>query len=958
MSDNWQPENTSDFGYGTPRSGNLVREYHRQSQQLGPQQNQPQWYQGQQSAPPPVFQNQYSPIAQPYGQPQQQGPNARLQQASPVLQQQQEHAHWSANAMQRVRQWSGKMVAQRYGQPEPPMVLRHAPQTRLPVTPMPPKMKRWKRSRTIRVAMQMRHRRSRWYSKSPGGGRLAIGLLIAFVLLLVIITSSSSAYAYGYYQSQLPRVQGLANQHVEQTTRMYDRNGVLLGDLFNPDGVGRRIPVQYKDIPKVMQDAMIAAEDKTFWTNSGVDPQGILRAGTAFLQHNSVQGGGSTLTQQLVKNMTKDDDLTLNRKLPEAALAIGLTQQYPKWKIMEMYFNVSPFGTLDLGVEAAVEEYFQLPLVCDPKNFKCIPGITRLEYDKNGKLNPILGLARASLLAGMPQSPVSYDPTNGKNARQLALIRQDEVLQNMLSIGMSVDGHPITGAMVQQAESLTSKMVFKRYTHNLKAPKYFEWVQNQLALKLGHGDAAAGLIMLFTGGFNIRTTIDLNLEDYVERAVDRHLNQPEFQPFPYPSHYAVLSRDNNVHNASVVVMNAKTGEVLAMNGGVDADSGENNIATDSYRSPGSTWKPIVYATAFEMGWYPGMVLPDVKTYIPNGGGANVNNAYLPPDYGGTFAGGNNTIRLATANSRNVPAVKAIEFAGVDNVINTARRFGITGLDEDVVKSNHRKLDPTHCKSVSECVGPALGLGASGVPLIQMTDAYQVFANQGLHVPTQSILDIWDNYGHNLYHYDTAHPPAVRVLSAQIAYMMTSILSDEPARHAEFLDDHVLSFNDWDPTYQVHQVAAKTGTTDHFVDNWTMGYTPNVVVGVWSGNSNNSSLINSVGITGAAPIWHSIIERVSGRTCDPNAPDFDGIACGSFNPALYNFTQGTFDVPTGIHQASTSSVDGLKGGGNYDWMLDGEDPTAYGIASAFPTPIDKNNGGNGGKHGGGNGKPTH
>jgi len=939
MSNNWRPENNSDASYGAPRSGNLLHDKHGQGQQAGTQQNQPPPRRYQERQPvPPVVQNQYSPVAQSYGQ---QGQNARIQQTPPVSQNQQGQQRWATNAMQRVRQWSGKMAAQRYGQPEPPMVLRHPPQTQLPVPPRLPKVKRWKRSRTIRVAMQMRHRRYRWQSK---GGRVGIGVLIAFLLLLFITTTSTSAYAYGYYQSQLPRVQGLANQHVEQTTRMYDRNGVLLGDLFDPNGVGRRTPVQYADIPKIMQDAMIAAEDKTFWTNSGVDPQGIVRAGTAYFQHNSVQGGGSTLTQQLIKNMTGDTNQTLNRKLPEAALAIGLTQQYPKWKIMEMYFNVSPFGTLDLGVEAAAEEYFGLQRICNLTNFKCTPGIAKLEYDKNGKIDPVLGLARASLLAGMPQSPVSYDPTNGKNARQLALIRQVEVLHNMLAIGISIDGHPITEAMVQQAENLTSKMVFKRFTQNIKAPKYFEWVKQQLALKLGNGDENAGLVMLFTGGFNIRTTIDLNLEEYVEKAIDRHINQLEYQPFP-SGHYAILSRDNNLHNASAVVMNAKTGEVLAMNGGVDADSGDNNIATDSYRSPGSTWKPLVYATAFEMGWYPGMVLPDVKTYIPNGGGADVNNAYLPPDYGGNFVGGNNTIRLATANSRNVPAVKAIEFAGIENVINTARRFGITGLDEDVVKSNHRKVDPTHCKSVSECAGPALGLGASGVPLIQMTDAYQVFANQGLHVPTQSILDIWDNYGHNLYHYDTAHPPAVRVLSAQIAYMMTSILSDEPARAAEFLNDHVLSFNDWDPTYQVHQVAAKTGTTDNFVDNWTMGYTPNVVVGVWSGNADNSSLVQSVGITGAAPIWHSIIERVSGKTCDPNDPNFDGVPCGAFNPALYNFTQGAFTVPPGIHQSSTSSFDGLKGGGNYDWMLDGEDPTTYGVASAAPI------------NGGGN-KPTH
>ncbi len=983
MSNNWRPDNTPGFEKEPPpRTGSLLRDFQRQAQQAGqgqsPQNQPPPRYQEQTA--PPLVQNQFSPVAQtnrqaPQPNPQtpflqqnhqnnqrQLNPQSQQGQLNPQSQQGQLNPlgqqGWGANAMLRVRQWSGKMAtmhAQPYGQPEPPMVSRsrsynpYASQTPLPATPTPQR-RQWKRSRTLRVTTQMRRRRDRWSSR---GARIGTGILIAVLALLIVITSSTSAYAYSYYQSQLPNVQGLANQHVEQISRMYDRNGLLLGDLYDPNGSGRRTPVQYKDIPRIMQDAMTAAEDKNFWTNSGVDPLAIIRTAGSNLSHQGIQGGASTLTQQLVKNLTHDAQQTTDRKLTEAALAIGLTQQYAKWKIMEMYFNVSPFGTLDLGVEAATEEYFHLDRTCNAAFTVCTPGIAKLELDANGKANPTLGLARAAFLAGMPQSPVSYDPTNGKNSLRRALIRQDEVLHNMLTDGMSIDGLPITEAMIQQAETLTAKMTFQRYKQNIRAPKFFQWVTGQIATKLGHGDTRVGLIELFTGGFNIRTTIDLNLEDYVEKAIDRHINQAEYQPFPF-GHYAILSRDNNLHNASAVVMNAKTGEVLAMNGGVEADSGDNNIAVDSYRSPGSTFKPLVYATAFSMGWYPGMVVPDVKTYIPNGGGSDVANAYVPPDYGNVYLGGNNTVRLATANSRNVPAVRAIMYTGVQNVINTARRFGITAIDEDMTIYNRTHKDK--CATIVQCTGPALSLGSSGVPLIQMTDAYQVFANQGAHVATQSILDIWDNYGHSLYHYDAAHPHAVQVISPQVAYMMTSVLADEPARAAEFLGDHVLSFNDWDPTYQVHQVAAKTGTTDRFVDNWTMGYTPDVVVGIWAGNSDNSSLVSSVGITGAAPIWHSIIERVSGRVCDPNAPDYDGVPCGTFNPAQYNFTQGVFTVPPGIHKAMTSATDGLKGNGNTDWMLDGEDPTTPGIATAAPvTPVTPG-GGTGGTPGTGGGTP--
>jgi membrane peptidoglycan carboxypeptidase len=922
MSNNWRPVNNSGQGSeAPPRSGNLLRDYNQSQQHQPPMRVQEQR---------PVYQNQYSPV-----QNNNQVREQYVPQTPPSFQAQPQQ--WAANAMQMMRRWSGKMAAQHaqhYGQPEPPMVLRHPPQTPLPVTAQ--RAQRWKRSRTIRIAMQMRHRRDRWHLHGPNGGRIGIGILIAVLALVIIITSSTSAYAYSYYQSQLPHVQSLANQHVEQITRIYDRNGVPLGDLFDPNGAGRRTVIQYKDLPQVMKDAMIAAEDKTFWTNSGVDPLAIIRTATGNIQAQGVQGGASTLTQQLIKNLTHDTQQTADRKLTEAALAIGLTQQYPKWKIMEMYFNVSPFGTLDLGVEAAAEEYFHLERTCD-MTFHCTPGISKLEYDQNGKLKPILGLARAALLAGMPQSPVSYDPTNGKDARNRALIRQNEVLHNMLNAGMSVDGQPITEAMIQQAEALTAKMTFTRYQQNIKAPHFFNWVAQQLAVKLGHGDENAGILALYSGGFNIRTTIDTNLEDYVEKAVDRHLNQPEYQPFQ--GHYAIISRDNNVHNSAVVVMNAQTGEILAMDGSADYNAtadktidGQFNAATDALRSPGSTWKPIVYATAFEMGMYPGIVLPDFKTYFSKNGDSNIadtGNMYVPPDYGNGYSNTNSSIRVATANSRNVPAVKAAEFAGIDNVANTARRFGVTDLDKDIANFDaNPQENPTHIHhtKVSQITGLASGLGSEGVSLLQMTGAYQVFANQGVRVPPQGILDIWDNYGHQLYHYDTANPPAIRVISPQIAYLMTSVLADEPSRAPEFGNDHVLSFNDWDPTYQVHQVAAKTGTTDQFVDNWTMGYTSKVVVGVWSGNSDNSPLIDSIGITGAAPIWHSVMERVSGKPCDPTSPTFDNVPCGAFNAAQYNFIPGAFPVPTGVHQAMTSSATGLKGGGTIDWMLDGEDPT--------------------------------
>ncbi len=907
------------------RTSGLMRDYpHKQE---GPQQYSPS------PMLPPQGQPPYSPMP-----PQQGGPR--------------EQQSWVANTMQMVRRWSGRMSAVSGNVEQQPLVL-YRPSNPL----LPAKSKPWKRSRAVRISMQMRHRRARWQQNRPKQKKIWIGVLIAFCFLLVVLASSGGFSAYAYYQSQLPHVQGLANSQIDQISRIYDRHNNLLYDEYD-NAKGRRILIHYDDIPQVMQDAMIAAEDHTFWDNSGVDPQAIVRAAGQYIGSSSVQSGGSTITQQLIKNLTHNDQVSLNRKLPEAALAIGLTQQYPKTKILEMYLNVSPFGSQDLGVEAAAEEYFHLSPQCD-QDFHCTPGIHFLDIGNKGKHNPLLALARASLLAGMPQNPVIFDPTlhqKTSDGQYYYLVRQDQVLHQMLGLGMKVDGlGAITEDVISQAEALTAKMVFERYAHTYRCcPHFVEWVVTQVETALGGGDPTLGVQLFLNGGFNIRTTIDPDLEAYVESAVQRHLTKPEYQVFPYGVYATLNSSEYNVNDAAVVVMNAKTGEVLAMDGSSDFNNtkdpkiaGYFNAATAA-RQPGSSFKPIVYATAFQMGWYPGIVLPDVKTYFPKGGPQTdpENNTYHPSDYGGVghYNMLRSPIRQAIANSFNVPAVKTLKFAGIENVVNMARRLGITAID-DFINKNCDSTNPDPYQKVVQCIGPSLALGTIEIPLIQMVGAYQVFANQGSRIPPQGVLDIWDNYGHHLYHYDPAHPHGIQVISQQLAYLVTSILSDEPARAYEFAGDHDLSFYDWDPTYQVHQVAAKTGTTDDFKDNWTIGYTPDVVVGVWAGNANNESFgQNVVGITGAAPIWHSVIERVDGR-CNV---EVDDVPCGKYQSL---FRQGTFTVPSGIHQGCVSFINGLAvpGGGqgntrggdcNYDWLIDGEDPLQTGLGvqnKPGPTP---------------------
>jgi membrane peptidoglycan carboxypeptidase len=972
MNNNWNQQPMPDQPAGNnnpPRSG-LLRDYRQQQAD----QNSPSAQSlMQRPYAPPAQPYQESPVGTPFNNagPQysagpvspppanrsqgllQRGPSghlplAQLPQPMPPAQPQ----NWFASQVERVRSWSGKMAsvyANKYEPAAPPMAL-YRPSAPL-VDEAQPAKRPWRRSHALRLTMQRRHRRRT--SKLRGGitpMRIGSAIVIAILLLIVVVASSGSAYAFSYYQRELPEVQSIANRQITQTTHIYDRNMTPIFDAYDVNS-GRRTPITYDQIPEIMRDAMVDTEDHTFWTNSGVDPQGILRNIPSYLAGHA-DGGGSGITQQLVKNLRDDATYSINRKISEAALAIGMTQEYPKTKILEMYFNTAPFGTLDLGIEAAAEDYFGLKPQCD-MNFNCTPGISQINYNPQTKKDdPILGLARASFLAGMPQNPTEYDPTVSKANLQRALARQQVVLNAMVNYNVSVGGEQITPQMAQQAEAISAKWKFQPYVHFKKDPHFVDWIVTQLEQDLG-------VTTFLTGGFNVRTTIDSNLEQYVEESVHRHLDEPDLQLFPYV-HYATLNVDDNVNDAAVVVLNAKTGEILAMDGSADYYSNDPTVggefnAAASGRPPGSTFKPFVYTTAFEMGWYPGMVLPDVQTYFPNGANAGVpaSALYKPTDYGATYSNRITTIRIATADSYNVPAVKALQFAGINNVLTNVRRMGITSLDA--------QLQSKQCQgdTVFQCLGISTVLGSNNTSLLEMAGAYQTFADQGVHVPPTGVLDIWDSYGDHLYHYNTANPPQTRVFSQQASYMMTSVLSDEHARAAEFEGDHDLSFWDWDPTCQIarapypdclnHQVAAKTGTTDGFKDNWTIGYTPNVVVGVWAGNANDAQMnTNVVGITGAAPIWHSVMEFISGRPCADIDPE---IACTPLDKSMNLNQPATFPAPPpGIHVAATSAMNGLKGAGTQDWVWDGLDPQVSGL----PTVMNKNNNNNNGNNNGDNG----
>jgi membrane peptidoglycan carboxypeptidase len=745
------------------------------------------------------------------------------------------------------------------------------------------KMQAIRRSRVNRIVLlKRRHMR---LSQDAASRPMKASVVVLFVL--VSLLSSSAGAAFAYYQAQLPLLNGIANHTLFQTTRIYDRNNHLLYELYDHSkDHGRRTYINYDDLsqkqttsPPLIVQATVAAEDHTFWDNNGIDLQGILRAVYLNVQSQSIVGGGSTITQQLIKNQFFTyQPRNLQVKSEEAILAYGLTQQYPKWKIMEMYLNTVYYGDLNYGVEAAAQGYFNLQPECKPTH--CVPATAKLD------------LAQASFLAGLPQSPSYYnafDNIDSKTHRLIAgsptLVRHHEVLQSMVQLGM------ITDKQAAQAQEEMEKYQFQPYTatHTMQAPHFVRYVVDQVLVPL------LGAQNLLNGGYNIYTTLDLDLERYVEKSLYDHLYQ--VQSDNYLGTYGPLNVNNNVNNAAAVVMNPFNGEILAMNGSAkfnDTDQtvqGQYNAAV-ALRQPGSSFKPIVYATAFEMGWYPAMILLDHKTIYPSSP-----PYYSPPNYDGKFhTGFPMTVRNAIANSFNIPAVDAIEFAGLPNVLNMAARLGLTEVAD------------RHWSTLL----PSMALGTAEVSLLHLTGAYATFANGGERVPPTSILEITDSQGHPLYTYDSAHPHGIRALRADVAFLMTSILSDKASRYHEFGPGNPLELD--------RPAAAKTGTTDSFRDNWTMGYTPYLTVGVWAGNSDNSTMNDIIGITGAGPIWHDIMEYASN---------------------LYHYPANDFPKPDDVHLGTVSASTGLlphQGEATVtDWFIDGTMPTIQGLATYVAPP---------------------
>jgi 1A family penicillin-binding protein len=585
---------------------------------------------------------------------------------------------------------------------------------------------------------------------------------------------------------QIPDLSSIETRQVTQSLKIYDRTGtVLLYDLNND---ADRTVVPLSSISPNVQNATIAIEDPNFYTNPGIEVTAILRALFVDLTSGGLSQGGSTLTQQVVKNTILTNDKTITRKLKEWVLSLKLERVLSKQQILELYLNQAPYGGSIYGVEQASETFF---------------GIHASD----------LSVAQSAYLAAMLPAPSFYSPY-GNNKAALDE-RKNIVLDKMFEHGY------LTAAQRDEAKSEAVSFLPPKPAA-IVAPHFVFYVQQYLEQKYG-ADAVA------TGGWTVITTLDADLQAKAEAVVQAHAatNQTSF----------------NASNTGMIALDPTNGQILVMVGSrnyFDTTIGGNFNVTLAGRQPGSTFKPFAYAEAWEKGYTPDTVLFDVPTQFSTSckpdDFSNTPPCYSPVNYDGLFRGPM-TMRDAIAQSINVPSVKTLYLAGIADTLQLAKSMGITTLGD------------------ANQYGLTLVLGGGEVTLLQMSSAYGAFATNGTHYPTTPILQIKDANG-NIIEDDTQQQ-GTQVMPATIAEEMNDVLSDPVAR-APLGENDNLSFPGRD-------VAVKTGTTNNYRDAWTIGYTPNLVVGVWAGNNDNTPMVKKVSGFIVGPEWHDFMVYALAKT---------------------------------------------------------------------------------------------
>ncbi len=595
-------------------------------------------------------------------------------------------------------------------------------------------------------------------------GIFLIGLIFSFIL-------------FAWYARDLP-APGKLSQVVGSSTVFYDRDGKVLFDMYKDKN---RVPVTLADVSDYMKKATISIEDKNFYRHSGISQTGIIRAALNILLRREIQGGGSTITQQLIKNVLLNPRQTVSRKIKEVILATLVERKYTKDQILEMYLNESPYGGSFWGIGSAAKGYFN-------------------------KLPKDLNLLESAILAGLPQRPNYYSPFLGEKDSWRG--RTKDVLRRMRE-----DGY-ITRDQEKKAIQQLETYKFTAPNISIDAPHFVFYVRDQIEKEFGP--------KILDQGIRVKTTLSLEAQRATEKIVNQEVKK---------------LKGANVGNGAAVVLDSKSGEILAMVGSYDFNNpkyGNFNAAT-GLRQPGSALKPITYGLGLEKGYTASTPIMDLKTEFPNQG----DKTYTPDNYDGKFRGPVQ-VRFALGNSINVPAVKMLAMVGINDFLRKADNAGLHTLAPTQENLNR--------------FGLSLTLGGGEVRLLDLTSAYSVFARGGTQIDPKSIIEITDAKGKVLY--KPRSSAEKRVFSPEASFIISHILSDNVAREMEFGPNSFLRIPG-------KTVAVKTGTTNDKRDNWTLGYTNDITVGVWVGNNDNTPMNPQIasGITGASPIWYSITTQL-------------------------------------------------------------------------------------------------
>ncbi|HEY4506445.1 MAG TPA: transglycosylase domain-containing protein [Candidatus Paceibacterota bacterium] len=611
------------------------------------------------------------------------------------------------------------------------------------------------------------------------------------VKFLVIVALAAIFFGGGIFlvwasSLKMPDFKAFDERLVSQSTKIYDRTGKVL--LYNLSQNIKRTVVPISDMSRHIKNATVAIEDSKFYEHHGFRPTSFIRAAFVNIISGRYNQGGSTITQQVVKNALLTGEKKLSRKLKELVLSLRLERILTKDQILEIYLNESPYGGTIYGVEEAAQSFF-------------------------GKSASDVTLAEAAYLSALPQAPTYYSP-NGNHKEELEN-RKNLVLKRMQELGFVTEE--------ERMQAQTEKVSFvPREERNIKAPHFVMYVQEYLEQKYG-ADSLDEL------GLRVTTTLDWDLQQTAEEIVTDYGEQ-NVTKF-------------NAHNAGMIAIDPGSGELLVMVGSrnyFDQENDGNFNVTLAHRQPGSAFKPFVYVTAFNKGYTGDTILFDVLTQfsttcnafgVPLRGNPE-SSCYMPRDFDLKFRGPM-TLRNALAQSINIPAVKLLYLVGVRDSITTAQSLGITTL-----------TDPDR-------YGLTMVLGGGEVTLLEMTGAYGVFANDGIRNPTTPILKITDASGKVLEEFK---PDPKRALPQESARLISDILSDNEARAPMFGANSPMRFDN-------RSVAVKTGTTNDYRDAWIIGYTPNIAVGAWVGNNDNTAMEKKVAGYIVTPMWRGFLDQV-------------------------------------------------------------------------------------------------